>query len=424
MADKRPRSDDAQGDTTHPDPSNYAKTPAITAKKPAVRSAEASVNLYLQTQNRIGEFNHYPLRKHRYINLYVIRILDSLVGLYVHFFKMNWEKFARAAEKTPLPTGVPDHFHLCAYTYLSHWMIDLYYHIRKSCKTLNPLAFTERYFYEVAPNATSYDNYLAHLINAIRPTPINGAIADEMYIPVLGKDLDFSKNVRKGPFSWNHWQINHTLFQMIHQTLEIKKIVKMTLISEDPTGRASWLFDWFDTTSAYAWFPLENNYNETDISVAYILGVACTPKVSLPDIDDWRYLDARVDMRRIDVDTYKRVIARRKFGNSEHRILVSEEVTLPNYYETDATKFNKLNVGPLKIIKSSTDAAAEETTSETVDEDYVPESPRPGTRSQTTDVAKSMRVRVYDYLYHTQVINRADISTRYTAFKMFNPPPQ
>lgn len=423
MAEKRPNTDIAQDDTTHQAPNITVMPPAGANKKPTIRTAETSVNLYLQSQNRIGDFNHYPLRKHRYITVYTTRILDALVTLYVHLFKLNWEKMARAVEKFTTPTGVSDHYHYCAYVYLSHWMNDVYYHIRKSCKAVNPLAFTERYHYEVAPNADRYDNYLAHLMNALRPTPINGAIADEMYIPVLGKNLNFETSNKKGPFEWNHWCINHTLFQLVHQSLELKKIVKMTPISEDPTGRASWLFDWFDTATAYAWFPLENNYNETDISVAYILGVACTPKVALPDIDDWRYLEQKYDYKRIDINSYRRVVPRRKFGNSEHRILEAEEIHLPDYYEKDPAKFKKLNEGPLKLIKSTADDA-EEGSSELIDEDSVPESPRPVTRSTAVDIEKSIRVRVHDYPYYTQVIQRADIATRFTAFKMFNPSPQ
>ncbi|KAI3828141.1 hypothetical protein L1987_02238 [Smallanthus sonchifolius] len=403
-ASKRPNTDDVQDDTTRQDPNTTVIHLAGPPKKPTIRSTERSAADYLQQQNCIGQFNHYPLRKHTYITVYITRILDSLVTLYVHLLKLNWDRFARTAEKFPLPSGVTDHYHYLAYVYLSHWANDLYYSIRKSCQTVNPLAFVERYHKETGRYADRYDKFLTLLINAIKPTPIVGAIADEIYIPVLGKDVDITK--KKNVFGWSHWIIDSTVFQLVHQSLELKKVTTFVPISDDPTGRASWLFDWFDN-AAYAWFPFDANYNEIDITVAYILGVACTPKVSLPDTDDWRYCAHRTDLKRIDLESYARVIPRRRFGTSEHRLLESEEVTLPNYYEKDKDKHSKLNVGPLAI-KKLTAEEDEAESSKSPDPDYVPESPRPLTRSQAVEgVGKCIRLRVHDYIYYTKSTQRS-----------------
>ncbi|KAI3703942.1 hypothetical protein L1987_74139 [Smallanthus sonchifolius] len=419
MSGKRPNTDDVQDDTTCQDPNTTVIYSAGPPTKPTIQLTERSAVDYLQQQNRIGQFNHYPLRNHRYITVYITRILDSLVTLYVHLLKLNWDRFARTAEKFPLPSGVTDHYHYLGYVYLSHWANDLYYSIRKSCQTVNPLAFVEQYRQETGRYADRYDKFLTLLINAIKPTPIVGAIADEVYIPVLGgKDVDITK--KKNVFGWSHWIIDSTVFQLVHQSL--KKVATFVPISDDPTGRASWLFDWFDN-AAYAWFPFDGNYIEIDITVVYILGVACTPKVSLPDTDDWRYCTHRTDPKRIDLGSYVRVIPRRHFGTSEHRLLKSEEVTLPNYYEKDKDKRAKLNVGPLAI-KKATAEEDEAESSESPDPDYVPESPRPLARSQAVEgVEKCIRLRVHDYIYYTKVIDEYDSGTRFAAFKILMQPP-
>jgi hypothetical protein len=313
-----------------------------------------------------------------------------------------------------------DHYAIAASCYISHWFNDLYYSIRKAVKAFNPIAFTEKYHHENAQYADRYDPFLTLLMNAIKPTPIVGAIADEVYIPILAKNIDFSK---KRIIEWVHWNLDQTLFNTIHQTLELKKIVKMTPPSEDTTGRASWLLDWPDNRTAYAWFPMEGNYNEIDLAVAYILGVACTPKISMPDTDEWRMYTSKTNVKNIDVNSYVRLSNRKRFGTSEFRTLEAEEVVLPNYYESDSAKFSKMNIGALKIHKISTDT--DEETSEQPDDDYVPESPRPFTRSQAEKDAPSMalRVRVHDYPYYMQVIDKLETSTRYAAFKLINPPP-
>ncbi|QTG10437.1 coat protein [Marigold cryptic virus] len=421
MAEKRPLSADTNADTTQLTKEATPLEPPSLRKKQAVRSVERSVADYLQGQNRIGTFNDYPLRKHRYINLHVSRILDSLVVLYVHLFKIHWDKFSRSLEKFPLPTGTSDFFHYAAYTYISHWANDLYYSIRKSCQVMNPLAFVERYSQETGRYADRYDRFLTLLMNAIKPTPIVGAIADEIYIPILGKDIDFTR--KKNVMGWVHWNIDNTIFQLIHQTLELKKVTTMVPTSDDPTGRPLWLFDWFDN-SAYAWFPFDGNYNEIDISVAYILGVACTPKVSLPDTDEWRIVPLKTDPKKIDVNSYVRVNPRRRHGTSEHRALESEIISLPNYYEKDKDKFAKSNTGPIALVKvTDRDDDDDAESSEAPDPDYVPESPRIGTRSTSSDPEKALRVRVHDYIYHTQVIQKHETATRFAAFKQMMQPP-
>lgn len=62
----------------------------------------------------------------------------------------------------------------------------------------------------------------------------------------------------------------------------------MTPLITDTLGRPFWLFDWHANNTCCAWFPAEGNFSMEDITLGYILGVACTPRLGPRDVDDWQ----------------------------------------------------------------------------------------------------------------------------------------
>ncbi|QED42874.1 ORF1 [Dactylorhiza cryptic virus 2] len=391
------------------------------AKKPPPRTNERSATDYLLEQHRTGLVNHQPYKKRRYVTLYGERLFTSLVTLYTNLFQVNWQSFSRSVEKIPL-TGTPAASHpgLCATVYVSHWVLDIYYSIRQSLKKIDPIAFAEYFFAETVLNSDTYDHFLSMLNAALRPTHITFATADEIYIPILDMKQDFTK---APPLPWKGFHLNYTLFHLVHQTLTVRKLVKMTPLSSDPLGRPSWLFDWPASNQAFAWFPMEGNYSQEDVTIAYIIGAACTPKLGFADFDEWRYFQEGFNINTVDVPNYQRVVKRHWRGLAEYRLLQHESIPFPNAHETDDAKFKKLNIGPLclhpkdgTLAQPSTEASEDET-----GEDYVPESPRVSTRSRSREpTSKFTRIRVVDYVYYGQVIIRSDDTSRFAAFKMFN----
>lgn len=398
-------------------------------KRPATRSNSKLATDYLLEENRIGLEVHRPHKKRRYVSLNLARMMPALVTLYSFLFKVNWTHFRHAESKFPVKhTGITI-FESFAIVYLSHWLHDLYRINRKCLESLDPVAFAEKYYHQVGTYSEVYDNFLSLLASHIRPTHITNNYADDIYIPVA--------TTRESPnplgqliFAWDRYVLDSDLFYLIVQTLDIKKLTKMTPLSSDLLGRPSWLFDWAQDNTVYSWFPQEGNYNDEDVSVAYVIGDACTPKLGHADIDDWKYTKAAsVDLRTQSViDSYKRVNPRRWYACAEFRTAEVEEVNLPRFHEKDDAAFRASNTGPIQLVdnilsklsiaSSSTDEA--EITEGIVDSTTVPPSPRYATRHQVqATTERAFRTRVTDRLYYNQVIKYFDLTSRLTAFKLF-----
>lgn len=403
------------------------------AKRPTNRSNAKLTTDYLLDENRIGLEVHRPHKKRRYVSLYLEKMMTSLLTLYSSVFKVHWTHFRNAETKFPTKTGFTSVYDSYAAVYLSHWLHDLYRINRKCLESIDPIAFAEKYHHQVGAYSDVYDNFLSTVAAHIRPTHISGNYSDDIYIPVVTKK-DSPNNQGQLLFDWAKYVLDGDLFYLILEIFEHKKFMKMTPISSDLLGRPSWLFDWSQQRTAFAWFPQEGNYNDEDIAVAYVIGDTCTPKLGHSDIDDWKYTNsATIDLTSQDlIDSYKRVVPRRYHGCAEFRIAEVEAVHLPNYYEDDQTKFRASNIGPIQLVtdylaalpkpsSSTTTEEEEETDTEgTVDTTQVPASPRYSTRSRTTATQKHHRTRVIDRLYYAQVIKYFDTTSRFTAFKLFN----
>nr|DAD54824.1 TPA_asm: coat protein [Quinoa-associated deltapartitivirus 2] len=391
-------------------------------KKNISRKGDQSASDYLLDQNRIGWINHQPIGKRRYIALRLETIMNSLLTLYTTFFKTHTHHFHRALEKATNNMVDKDTSVYAATVYLTHWLFDTYRTIRESVKKLDPIAFNEYYWQEVPTNSDVYDNFLSSLNSALRPTQINFNTAEEMYIPVYTlSQLDWTRNI---PFPWSKSHFDYTSFLTITQIMENKKLCTLTPLSSDPTGRPSWLFDWHSKgTEVYAWFPMENNFNFVDVTIAYIIGVACSPKLGSCDRDEWVNLNpATINLNALSLNNVERKTSRTWRGNSEVRTFEAESnVAIPHVTETDNTKFRASNKGPYKI-KSALSSEEEVSSSSIEDTDTtVPSSPRIQTRSSSTlTMDKGVhRVRIIDFCYNGQIVMRIDDTTRVAAFKKF-----
>nr|QRG29217.1 putative CP [Rhodiola cryptic virus 1] len=402
-------------------------TEAITdtvIKRPQPRSSIKQATDHLLDENRTGSFVHQPNKKRHYVTIRGEDMLNSLVELYTSFFKQRWNLFARSVEKLPLTgTHATNHYQLLAHVYLSHWTFDVYRQIRESLFSLDPVAFNEKYFNQVPVHSVSYDPFLTTVSDHLKPTHITLSYADEVFIPILSSKLEDAKT---NYFAWSRFHIDHDLFSLILQVLEEKKVTPLTPLSSDLFGRPSWLFDWSQDQTAFAWFPQEANYNDDDVTIAYIIGVSCSPKLGHADFDEWKITTEPPNFTTTKLKNYPRVIPRRWKSSAEFRVAQVEAISIPLFTEKDKAKFAATNTGPLKVYtnvfksveEGTSSQAAEEEVSET-DPDYVPASPRAiVTRSSTTEAIPAHRVRVIDYMYYRQVISYFDSASRFTAFKL------
>jgi hypothetical protein len=306
--------------------------------------------------------NNTNPRKHKYVKIKTPELFAQLVTLYTHLLQVNWIQFSLALDscqdKNTTYSSAPAY---AAAVYVSHWFHDSYCTLRSAVQKIDPIAFGERFSREEALYNDRYDHFHATLNAHIRPTHVIG-IGDHVYIPYFA---DNQYMCRASPFPGiTAFIIDMTVFQIVHQTLEIRKLVRMTPLSSDPTGCPSWLFDWFDNGTAYSWFQQEGNYNDVHTTVAYIIRIPMPPKLGFCDVDEWSYYPFKTSRTSVYEQHNNRVSARRWTGLAETRVIESQYIPLPNYYETDETKFKGINIGPLRLLDknaSSYSASSAET---------------------------------------------------------------
>lgn len=391
-------------DTEITDPLASQKRPAPTTvtdpferKKPTERSNERDAADYLLDQNRIGSYNSNPFRKHKFITLRSQRLFDQLVSLYTHFLKSHWTSFSRALDhnlRSDKAKSSLASVEYAANVYISHWFNDLYYTNRVCTQKVDGTAFIAQYYHENALHSNHYDHFLSLINAAIRPTHIHG-ISDEIYIPVIA-DKAFSD--LKKPFNTISGYVeDYTTFTSILQIMDVRKVCKLTPLSSDITGRPSWLFDWFDGTHAYAWFQQDGNYNDVDVSIAYVIGASITPLLGHPDIDEWVIYPTDMDEETARKTHRRRTARQTHSGLAEVRTLQSEVITLPNYYESDKAKRIAGNIGPLAVYTAASSSSA---TSEFEDQSQpISAPPSPSYSKDKPDSDKAYRVRILDFIY-------------------------
>nr|QRG29213.1 putative CP [Rhodiola cryptic virus 2] len=262
-------------------------TPTLTAPPtPSTRTPLRAITDQLMKIGTIVDSTQKGLRYPRYISLEKNEIFDALVNLYSVHFKAKWHLLSTITDGITIPRNLDPSFYL-ARVYISHWFIDLYVCIRDACAK-HSLAQHTDYYEKVKHNhSTVYDNFLVLLLNTIRPTHIQGLQEDSLYIPVITAQPNWT-GTRHGHnyFTIRDYTYNVALFSALIRVMNGPDSPwLMNTVSSDALGRPTWLFDWHKENNAYAWFPETDNYNADDVTLALILGVACTPHLTSRDED-------------------------------------------------------------------------------------------------------------------------------------------
>nr|QXV86353.1 coat protein [Partitiviridae sp.] len=281
---------------------------------------------FLVQRERITMQRSHYIAYRRYAQLEAQNMYDELVDMYAMVFNTYWQKFRRFMDHFPPPQHVQPSTH-AARAYISAWFIDLYVMNRNAVQRTSSIAFCQRYATELLPMLTEYDAYLSTLSSSIRPTQIRGALEDTLYIPYISDEITLPANNNEAlnPFELDHFVHNAELCTGLRDLMKECRIFKMAELAQNTMGRPCWLFDWHNNNTVAAWFPSEGNFNLDDVSLAYIIGVACTPKMGPRDVDDWRLHQGRLPNRLTPAD-YHRVVPRRWYGGYEVATIEGEEI--------------------------------------------------------------------------------------------------
>lgn len=191
---------------------------------------------------------------------------------------------------------------------------------------------------------------------------------------------------------------------------------KLSTLTTNPLGRPSWLFDWHADNIVCAPFTHEGNYDMNDITVAYIVGVSCTPKLGHKDVDDWQYFQGGVVPDSVNSYPTERINAQSFFGAYSVRTYeIEREYTLPCSLEEARTLLPQ---------KPRTCAATKQRKETEISEPAAGASQLTKlTAGQTrcTDPVRAPRYKIVDWVYYAKVFHGIDTDTRIDAmWKVLN----
>lgn len=262
----------------------------------------------------------------RCVRLHLQTIFDQLVSLYIPLFQCQWQRLKYLFDEAALlPSGITPRTHATR-CYISAWIHDLYVSNRKAVQTLCSLTFLKHYSHEEVYCSSEYDAFLIHLNADIRPTHIKGTPEDTVYVPVLSDSPAWGTD---NPFNIENFVLDHNLVRGIIATM--KGYWRTSTVVSDNLGRPFWLLDWHEDCECCAWFPRKGNYTMEDVTVAYILGAACTPNLGFRDVDDWQN---GIVPENVNPLSYDRVKDRHFYGGYEVRTIERRQIVVKLDEET------------------------------------------------------------------------------------------
>ncbi|ALT00591.1 capsid protein [Sinapis alba cryptic virus 1] len=349
---------------------------------------------FLTQSSRIGTLRTSYKDRRRYVYLKSQAMFDSLVELYSLLFTTQWQVFRRFTDIFVPPANVTATRYL-AMNYISMWIQDTYAMNRAALMKLSVVALNDRFPVEIPIVGYQYDAYLAHLSAALRPTLTKHMMEDTLWIPCFTRSPNFQV---ESPFGITGYVINDVIFTGAMNIMKERKLWRIIDLPTNVLGRPSWLFDWHDDDRVCAWFPMEGNFTMDDVTMAYILGVACTPKLAPCDVDDWQYFPNDVVPANLDPYAFLRLTNRRFHGGYEIRTL--DAANMPGQTGTTTDSRKRPRPG------ESTSAPA------------LPQTSEPQTQMQVdTPPAPKPRFRLVDWTYHYLVVLNKEDHTRFAALK-------
>nr|QRG29214.1 putative CP [Rhodiola cryptic virus 2] len=278
-------------------------------------------------QRNIHEIDSYP-KNRRFVHLELQGMFNSLVELYTDVFAQQWSHFKRIGDVINDTQGATAEYiqTRMAKIYISHWFMDLYCANKICVDKISPVALNQVYWTKLPSTSHEYDVFLTHLNSLIRPTHVTGCFEDSMFIPRFNDDEIEEDSTN--PFKITDFIVNFRAFKAIFNGIKENRAGwKTAPLSTETVGRPVWLFDWHSNDRVCAWFPKMGNYTSEDVTIAFIIGVACTPKLAHQDSDTWQFLPAGISEHQIKAEELERIKNRTYYGAYEVEHFYPYEVT-------------------------------------------------------------------------------------------------
>ncbi|UTQ50851.1 MAG: coat protein [Plant associated deltapartitivirus 3] len=412
------------------------------------KSTTRQAAIWLQDNAKLMYDFQRQQKYRRYVDLRLQEIFDQLQGHYGSYFQSISHHFKTLMSAQTLPNNFAGRpmYYLSA-VYLSHWINDLYVSNRRACFKLSDAAYNDYYYMDLIYSSDEYDNFLTAANASIRPTNIKNTHEDTLYIPRFGPTFD-ENHENNNYFRLTNFHYDIDLFLGLLDIIRERRLFKLEKLEETTLGRPFWLLDWH-SERCYAWFPAELNYAEEDIVLAYIIGVACTPKLGPRDHDEWQYflLDMQPanlqNLRRIRAPTYRGAIEANVIESGPYRFPADVVNTVINKnlatgqqqapttgakdkqaVEPPSKRRSKRQLAPEKGQPSKSAATSiqgsqaeqvqqeeEEQEAESAVNTAVPNTLVLG-RSPTINNPPFFRTRIVTYMYYRAVTSNSDVTSR------------
>nr|WEU67079.1 coat protein [Galphimia cryptic virus] len=341
----------------------------------------------------------------RYVPLNTQELFNALVQLYEILLHTQWQRFKRYVDSYN-PGAHAQQF--AARRYISCWFHDLYVSNRDSARRLTPIAFQEHFSHEEVLYSDEYDIFLAMLNAHIRPTNIVGTPESTLWVPIIANVIDWDT---ENPFGITNYDADFCFTKGLIDIMKDSKNWGTQNLVTSTTGRPSWLLDWHNER-AYAWFSAEGNYSDEDLAVAYIVGVACTPKLGIRDVDEWQSWENNQIPAEINVSRLNRVVANRWHGGYEVRTIDQRELDYYYIGETPST--------PAPIIKKKGKTAASKSKAVAISDEPRASKEKDKDKSSSSQEPHLVTInqfQITDWTYHMEVLQHVELHSRTGALR-------
>jgi hypothetical protein len=163
-----------------------------------------------------------------------------------------------------------------ARNFVHHWFVDLYVGIRNSVQSLDPNIFNANYSDELGSTGQGYPSFFSTLYSMLMPTVSNRSTAEICYIPTW--DFDKTRN-------HNNWfnipliaagDVDARRFGALIDVFKRSKSLSTNSLKVGTKfGSGAIFLDFWplhDPDHANSWLYMDNNFNDMDLTVMYILG--------------------------------------------------------------------------------------------------------------------------------------------------------
>nr|QXV86351.1 coat protein [Partitiviridae sp.] len=372
----------------------------------------------LKEENQIGARRIRAKCYRRYVHLRTTELYTKLVSLYTDLFTTSWAAFKHA----PFPDSTESQANkisLLASNYVAAWFWDLQVTIRTAVRAISGTAFNQHFSHEIHHLNTRYDPFLQHLNSIIRPTHIQMALEDTLYIPIITQLPNWENATTYDIHGLYAEGVNPELVYAMLDIMDNKRNEWSTVpLSKSVLGRPGWLFD-YRLGQAYAWFSMDYNYTREDLIAPHILGIPCTPRLAPRDDDDWQPFWKNQAYNDPHIDEYDRITPRNFRGNAEYRTIEHKPTPLQFDYliprsDINVTKRLRTSQGiDLDKNKDKQVAITESSQAQEIEESETEEEPK------IPDPIELQLLKIVDWCYFARVVEGTDQRTRKRALRNF-----